>query len=130
VHIGPGTGNNYSVWFHDQSGTMVASMGEAKDGAGIIATLKGGRVTAEMDDLGFRTLNSTGKEIGHLGPNPAYPARGRLVVSGILALTDPAGNTLVDAGADGARGMVRAWPQENCRAFNGLKSPQCLEGAK
>ena len=130
VHIGRGTGTNYSIWFHNQNGTIAASMGELKDGSGLVATLRGGKETAIMSDEGFITRNAAGKEITHLGPNPADKARGRLVVSGTLALKGPSDNMVVEAGADGARGVVRTWPNQDCRVFNGLKSPQCIEGAK
>jgi hypothetical protein len=117
VHIGPGSGGNYNMWFHNASGAMMATMGESKSGTGLVAILKGGQEIGSMDAEGFITRNSSGKMIGHLGPDPVNTSRGRLVLRGPLSLTDESGNTVVDAGAvQNVLGVVRAWPNAQCRA--------------
>ena len=126
VHVGPGSAGNYNMWFHNPAGVMMATIGESKTGSGLVAMLKGGREMASMDEGGFSFANSTGREITHLGPDPANSARARLVVRGTFHIQDANGNTTVDAGtlADGA-GAVRTWPNADCKK-GGLDT--CIKG--
>lgn len=131
VHISPGTGSNYNIWFHNESNAIATTIGVAKDGTGHVTTYRNGRELMEMSDDGLTMWNSSAKMIGQFGLKPEDQSRGRLVVAGPLMLTDPNGNTVVDAGSDGARGIVRTWPGgATCKAFGGLKSPVCLGGEK
>ena len=84
-----------------------------------------------MPRLTASARNSSGKQIGHLGPDPTNKASGRLVIRGILSITDNNDVTMVDAGTlpDG-RGAVRTWPNKACSSYGGMRSPNCLMGAQ
>lgn len=129
VHIGRGSSANYGVWFTTAAGAMAAQVGESKTGAGVVVINRGATEVAEISEDGFIARSSAGKQIVHLGPDPTVKTRGRLVVRGVLSLTDANDVTVVDAGAlpTGA-GAVRTWPNRECKAYGGLRSPNCLMG--
>ena len=129
VHIGRGSSANYGMWFTTAAGAMAAQVGESKTGTGMLLINRGATEVAEITEDGFIARNSAGKQIAHLGPDPTTKSRGRLVVRGILSLTDANDITVVDAGAlpTGA-GAVRTWPNKECNAYGGLRSPNCLMG--
>ena len=129
VHIGRGSGSNFAIWIMAANHTLAATIGEQKTGGGSVTVHKAGKEVGVMDEVGFVLRNSAGKEVAHLGTDPQNRARGRLAVRGIFQFTDENNNTTVDGGtlADG-RGAVRTWPNQDCRAFAGLKSPTCLMG--
>ena len=131
VHIGRGSSTNYGMWFTTAAGALATQVGESKTGAGVLVINKGATEIAEVTEDGFIVRNSAGKQLGHLGPDPTMKARGRIVVRGILTLTDENDVTMVDAGTlpDG-RGAVRTWPNKECSAYRGLRSPNCLMGAQ
>ena len=131
VHIGRGSGANYGMWFTTAGGAMAAQVGESKTGAGVLVINKGATEIAEITEDGFISRNSAGKQIGHFGPDPTNKARARMVVRGVLTITDENDVTMVDAGTlpDG-RGAVRTWPNKECSAYRGLRSPNCLMGAQ
>jgi hypothetical protein len=129
VHIGRGSSANYGMWFTTTSGAMSAQIGEAKTGAGVLLLNKGATEIISLAEDGLIARNSAGKQIAHLGPDPTVTTRGRLVVRGVLSLTDANDITVVDAGAlpTGA-GAVRTWPNRECKSYGGLRSPNCLMG--
>jgi hypothetical protein len=129
VHIGRGSSANYGMWFATAGGAPAASFGETKNGAGMLVINNGATAVGEISEDGFIARNSAGKQIVHLGPDPTTKSRGRLVVRGVLSLTDVNDVTVVDAGTlpTGA-GAVRTWPNKECKAYGGLRSPNCLMG--
>ena len=130
VHIGRGSNANYGVWFLDPGGSIAAALGESKAGPGTLVLAKGGKETVVLSEDGFSYSVSAGKSIAHFGPDPQNKARARLLVRGVLQITDENDVTMVDAGTlpDG-RGAVRTWPNQACKAYGALRSPQCLMGA-
>jgi len=131
VHIGRGSSSNYGMWFTTAGGALATQVGESKTGAGVLVINKGATEIAEVTEDGFIARNSAGKQIGHFGADPTNKARARMVVRGILTITDENDVTMVDAGTlpDG-RGAVRTWPNKECSAYRGLRSPNCLMGAQ
>ena len=131
VHIGRGSSANYGMWFTTTAGAMAVQLGESKVGGGMLVINKGATEVAEVTENGFIARNSAGKQIVHLGPDPTDQSRARLVVRGVLSITDQNDVTMVDAGTlpDG-RGAVRTWPNKECSAFRGLRSPNCLMGSQ
>ena len=129
VHIGRGTSTNYGMWFSKADGAVVAQVGESRAGAGMLVLNKGATEIAELAEDGLVMRNSAGKQIAHVGPDPTNKARARLVVRGVFSITDENDVTRVDAGTlpDG-RGAVRTWPNRECKAYGGLRSPNCLMG--
>ena len=131
VHIGRGSSANYGMWFTTAGGALATQVGESKTGAGVLVINKGATEIAEVTEDGFIARNSAGKQIGHLGADPTNKARARMLIRGILTITDENDVTMVDAGTlpDG-RGAVRTWPNKECAAYRGLRSPNCLMGAQ
>jgi len=126
VHVAPGSGGNYNIWIHNASGTLAATMGESKAGAGFFSALMNGKDAVTMTGEGFGVENAAGKLLAHMGLDPANKTRARIVLRGPLSLTDEAGNTVVDAGSPQVGlGAVRAWPNANCRAS---ALPACIKG--
>jgi hypothetical protein len=130
VHVGRGSSANYGLWFIASGGSIAAVLGESKTGPGTLVLSKGGKEAVSLTEDGFSYSATTGKTIAHLGPDPQNTARARLVVRGVLQITDANDVTMVDAGTlpDG-RGTVRTWPNQECKSYGGLRSPQCLMGA-
>ena len=126
VHIGRGTSDNYGLWFIGSGGSLAASIGESRFGFGSFFAYRGGKEMAMVTDEGFVFKDASGKQLGHLGPEPTDTDRGRLVVRGVISITDANGNTTVDAGTlpDGA-GAVRTWPNADCKR-GGLNT--CIKG--
>ena len=129
VHIGRGSSANYGMWFAKADGGLAAQIGESKTGPGLLIINKGTTEVAEVTEEGFVSRNSSGKAIVHLGPDPTNKARARLVLRGIMSITDENDVTVVDAGTlpDG-RGAVRTWQNKECKSYSGLRSPNCLMG--
>ena len=131
VHIGRGSSANYGMWFTTTAGVMSAQIGESKTGAGVVVLNKGATEVVSLAEDGLITRNSAGKQIAHLGPDPTTTSRARFVLRGVLSITDENDVTVVDAGTlpDG-RGAVRTWPNKECSAYAGRRSPNCLMGAQ
>jgi len=131
VSVAPGTANNYVVRIANANGQIVAAMAEATNGAGVVQLSKDAKLAARLSEIGLEVRNAAGKEIATLGLDPTNLTRARLAVRGIFEFYDENYKTVVDGGAlpDG-RGAVRTWPNEDCRAFAGLRSPTCLMGVK
>jgi hypothetical protein len=129
VHIGRGSSANYGMWFAKADGTLAAQIGESKTGPGVLIINRGATEVAEVTEDGFISRNSAGKTIAHIGPDPTNKARARMVLRGVLSITDENDVTVVDAGTlpDG-RGAVRTWPNKECSSYGGLRSPNCLMG--
>lgn len=126
VHIGRGSSANFGMWFIRGNGGIATSLGESKEGSGLMIVNKGPDEAVVVDADGFTVNASGGKQVGHLGLDPQNKSRARLVVRGPLSLTDEAGGTVVDAGAIGVgMGAVRAWPNANCK---GSALPACIKG--
>jgi outer membrane murein-binding lipoprotein Lpp len=126
VHIAPGSGGNYNIWIHNASGTLAATMGESRAGAGFFSALMNGKDAVTMTGEGFGVENAAGKSLAHMGLDPANKTRARIVLRGPLYLTDEAGNTVVDAGSPKVGlGAVRAYPNADCRAS---ALPACIKG--
>ena len=129
---GTGTANGGAVIVGNSSGKGVASLADGADGSGLVQVFQpGGKSIAVMaqDKSGglLQIKNGAGIPVANL---KAADSDG----GGYWQLTDPSGNPVVEAGADGARGVVRAGPYFECSLGDGARTvgvatlPDCIQG--
>ena len=129
---GTGTADGGSVIVGNSSGKGIASLGTAANGSGLVQVFEpGGKSIAVMaqDKSGglLQIKNGAGIPVANL---KAADSDG----GGYWQLTDPSGTPVVEAGADGARGVVRAGPFFECLPKMGTAIvavaplPDCIKG--
>ena len=102
IHIGRGSGDNYAIWLRKADQTIAATIGEAKEGDGLI-TVSDNKGTLAMDVRGEKGIilydRSGTKSIASLSPNESGKTA-RMKVTGAVQLLDAKDQLTFEAGED------------------------------
>jgi len=113
--------NHYSLIVRNAAGIGVLGLGELDGGGGTyIADAAGKTRMFSSFDNGLRINNSSEIGVIHLQVGPGN--------AGQLWLYDAGGRPMVNAGTDGAVGVVQTGPNIKCAPQAGLRVGDCLRG--
>ena len=133
VRVGRGTADNYGIWIMNSTGTPMAALAEAKDGAGQISAYAkdGSRSVQAHGGDGFSLFSPSDKEIAKWGFRPDNQERGFFDLSGLLQIFNDGGETVVEAGTNPNNvGVVKVGPGAKCVPMATLRVPDCIMGRR